>query len=79
MADNLNGIKKEFWSNGGFRMILKDAVTHRPGTTPFDPKSEVDMDIQVEEWKAKSAEQRGFDNAFHFITGHKITDLGETK
>ncbi len=60
-------------------MILKDTLAHRPEHLPFNPSSGKNIDIQTEEWKAKSAEQRGFDDAFQFITGHKITDLGDLK
>lgn len=73
--DNLNGIRKEFWNTGSFRMILKEALFHRPEHLPFDPNKDQTIDVQIEQWKAKSAEQKGFDKAFQLITGRKPEDF----
>ena len=68
--DNLNGIKKEYWNNDSFRMILREALSFRPEHQPFNPLSGEKTDDQIEQWKSKSAEQRGYDMAFKCITGH---------
>lgn len=73
MADNLNGIRKEYWNTASFRMVLKEAIGNRPAPLPFDESREVDE--QVEKWKSLCAQQKGFDAAFQFITGHNIEDL----
>ena len=73
--DNLNGIKKEYLQSDSFRMILKDAISFRPEHQPFNPLMGKKTDDQVEEWKAKSAEQRGFDLAFRTITGINPEDF----
>jgi len=75
MADNLAGIRKEFWNTGSFQMILKEAVQRRPEIKSFMPSNNEPTELQIEVWKAKSAERRGFDAAFQFITGHNIEDL----
>ena len=71
--DNLNGIRKELLATDSYRMVLKDAKTYRPEYRPFNANEKAD--IQVEQWKAMSAEQRGFDMAFKVITGINPGDL----
>lgn len=73
--DNLNGIRKEYWNTGSFRMILKEALEYRPVHMPFNPNSGEATDVQIEQWKAKSAQREGFDKAFQLITGHKPEDF----
>lgn len=70
MANNLAGIRKEYWNTGSFRMILKEALEHRPIHPPFDSKKDQPVDVQIEQWKAMSAQCEGFDMAFKLITGH---------
>ena len=72
---NLDGIRKEFWNTASFQMILKEAAEQRPNIKPFMPTNNEPTELQIEAWKAKSAERRGFDAAFQFITGHNIEDL----
>jgi len=72
---NLNGIRKEFLQTDSFRMILKEALKYRPEHLPFLPLSGEKTDIQIEQWKALSAEQRGFDKAFQMITGIKTEEF----
>ena len=67
---NLKGIRKEYLQTSSFRMILKDALKYRPEHLPFNPSGE-DASVQVEKWKALSAERDGFDKAFQMITGIK--------
>ena len=75
MSDNLNGIRKDYLQADSFRMILREAVSFRPDHSPFNPLSGESVSDQVELWKAKSAEQRGFDLAFRSITGINPGDL----
>jgi hypothetical protein len=75
MSDNLNGIRREYLQTDSFRMILTDALKYRPEHLPFLPTSGEDANVQVEQWKAMSAEQRGFDKAFQMITGIKIEEF----
>ena len=56
-------------------MILREALGYRPEHQPFNPLSGEKTDDQIEQWKAKSAEQRGFDIAFKCITGHNSGDF----
>ena len=72
---NLTGIRKDYLQADSFRMILKEAVAFRPEHSPFNPLSGEAVSDQVELWKAKSAEQRGFDLAFRSITGISPGDL----
>jgi len=75
MSENLNGIRKDYLQADSFRMILKEAVSFRPEHLPFNPLAGESVSDQVEQWKAKSAEQRGFDLAFKAITGINPGDL----
>jgi len=69
--DNLIGIRKDYMQTDSFRMLLKEALRARPEPLPFNSVSGGSADEQVENWKALSAEQRGFDKAFQLITGIK--------
>lgn len=75
MAENLNGIRKEYWNSESFRMILREALKFRPEHQPFNPSIGENADVQIEKWKARSAEQRGFDLAFKCITGNESGDF----
>lgn len=73
---NVEGLRKELWSTGTFQMILKDVLEYRPEPQTFNPLDKSrDSASQVEDWKAQSAQQRGFDACFKAITGHNIEDL----
>ena len=74
-TENLNGLRKEYLQNASFRMILREALTKRPEHQPFNPLSGQATDVQVEQWKAKSAQREGFDLAFRMITGIKPEDF----
>ena len=73
--ENLNGIRKDYLCADSFRMILKEALNFRPEHLAFNPQADIDPDIQTEQWKAKSAEQRGFDACFKVITGINIEEF----
>ena len=74
--DNLGTVRKEYWTTNSFRMILREAVKNRPEAQSFLPNdTSRNTEIQIEEWKSKSAEKRGFDLCFQFITGHSPEDL----
>lgn len=75
MSDNFNGYRKEIWNQDIFRSILKEALDVRPEVQRFDPKKDESVEVQIEKWKANSAERRGFDTCFQMITGHRPEDL----
>jgi len=69
----LGGIRKDFLQMEAFRMILREVVKNYPEIATYDPNK--DNETQVDLWKSKSAEQRGFDNAFKLITGISVGDM----
>ena len=70
--DNLQGIRKEFMQMAGFKMLLDDALTMYPKPQPFIPSQAEEK--QINEWKAKSSEQAGFDLLFKMLTGITVED-----
>ena len=74
--DKLGSIRKEYLQQDPFRMILKETLSYYPEPKGFNPGNpEQTIDAQIEEWKAKSAEQRGFELCFKLITGFYPKDF----
>lgn len=46
----------ELYTDPRFEALVKEVLKHRPAVPPHDPSND-----NTELWKAKSAEQRGFD------------------
>ena len=73
---NVDGLRKEYLATASFRLILQDALDHRPEIRPFSPSDQSKShEQQFEEFKSMSAEQRGFDLAFKYITGKYPGDI----
>lgn len=72
--DDLNALRKELLMSV-FRILVKDAQNKYPEPRIFNPNSNDSMEKQIEEWKSKSAEQRGFDLCFKSITGYSTKEF----
>jgi len=75
MSANLKGIQKEYMQTDSFRMIIAAALKFRPEYQSFDSNKSESADIQIEKWKALSAERNGFDKAFKVITGINVEEF----
>lgn len=73
--DNLSGIRKELLQVESFRMVLRETVKHVPSPTVFDGNNVMDSEKQVELWKSRSSEMKGFEKAFQLITGITVEDM----
>lgn len=73
---NLNGIRKEYWNNDTFRMILREAAATQPNVMPYLPQDQSrGKEQQINEWLSQSAEKAGFDKCFKLITGHSPEEI----
>ena len=74
--NELGSIKKEYLQQAGFRLLLDRALESYPQPKSFNVNdaTEHGSQIQIEQWKAKSSEQAGFDLCFKLLTGYYPKD-----
>ena len=68
-------LRKEFLSNNLFMTILQETVKRYPEIDVFNPNRQESTEVQVEKWKEKSAERKGFALCFNMITGIYPEDI----
>lgn len=65
--------------NNLFMTVLQETVKHYPEIDVFNPNRQESIETQVEKWKEKSAERKGFALCFKMITSIQPEDIKHDK